>query len=104
MMYYHYIMMNLHTFSDDNKGVRTQITLTQKLKTLVESASSLNGESLSGYLRKAALLRLKLEQQAHDERVKLAQKVIGSLKNTKNPLWKDKKSIYRWSRKIREEW
>lgn len=97
-------MINLQTLSDDDKGVRTQITLTKKLKTLVEGVASLNGESLSGYLRKAALLRLKLEQQAHDERVKLAQKVIGSLKNSRNPLWKDKKSIYAWSRKIREEW
>lgn len=97
-------MINLQTLSSNDKGIRTQITLTRHLKKMVEDVATIRGESLSEFLRKAALIRLSAEQKDSEDRKILAQKVIGSLKNTRNPAWKDKKSIYKWSRKIREEW
>ena len=51
-------MRNITLLSDDDKVVRTQITLTENLKKLIEERTVLKNESLSGYLRRAALLLL----------------------------------------------
>lgn len=104
-MYDDYIMIQVRQLlGNDDYPVRTQITLTNQIKRVVEDAASGIGESLSEYLRKAALIRVMLEKNEEKDRKKLALRVVGSLKDTKNPNWKDAKSIYKWSRKIREEW
>lgn len=104
MMYYYYIMITIQTLSSNDKTVRTQITLTRNIKKIVEETANQVGESLSEYLRKAAVIRLLVEQKMSDDRDVLAKMVIGSTKNINNPAWKNKKEIYKWSRKIREEW
>lgn len=104
MMYYDYIMIQIQKLSPDDKTVRTQITLTQSIKKAVEDIASDRGESLSEFLRKAALISIMLEKDKKESLSNLAKRVVGSLKNSSNPNWKDKESIYKWSRQIREEW
>ena len=55
-------MINIQTLTADDKSVRTQITLTEQLKILVEGIAQEKGESLSEYLRKAAIVRLLVEE------------------------------------------
>lgn len=97
-------MITIQSLGVNDKAVRTQITLTQILKNEVETIASEKGESLSEYLRKAAIIRLLLEKQEKEDLSKLADKVIGSIKAENHPNWKTKADIYAWSRKIREEW
>lgn len=96
-------MINIQTLGPDDKTVRTQITLTEKLKALVEKDALAKGESLSEYLRKAAIERLKSEEDDKKSREKLANEVIGSIDLKNHPVWKTKKGIYKWVRKLREE-
>lgn len=97
-------MITIQSLGVNDKAVRTQITLTQILKNEVENIASEKGESLSEYLRKAAIIRLLLEKQDKEDLSKLADKVIGSIKSKNHPNWKTKADIYAWGRKIREEW
>ncbi len=90
--------------SKNDKAVRTQITLTDQLKYHVEQMASQRGESLSEYLRKAAIIRLLLEKQEQEDLKKLANRVVGSIKINNHPNWNSKEEIYRWSRKIRSQW
>ena len=104
-MYYDYIIMlqtKIHSRSDET--IRTQITLTRELKKLVDQQTSLTGESMSQYLRRAALLRLHLEQSEKTSLKELASKIIGSINLKTHPNWKSKASVQTWSRKIRENW
>lgn len=90
--------------TQDDKTVRTQITLTKKLKQLVEEKAHLRGESLSEYLRRAALVTLLVEEDKKEERRRLAKIMIGSVNLKKNPQWSNKKKIRGWVRKLRREW
>ena len=104
MMYYHYIIMkHIQLLSEDDATVRTQITLTKKIKSLVEEHAKAQNESLSEYLRKAALIRWLVEHNEREERKKIAQEVLGSIDISQHPEWSTKERIYHWSRKIREE-
>lgn len=87
----------------NDKSIRTQITLTKKIKSLIEEHARRQNESLSEYLRKAALIRLQLERNEREEREKVADQVIGSIDMTKHPEWSSERKIYEWSRKIRED-
>jgi metal-responsive CopG/Arc/MetJ family transcriptional regulator len=96
-------MISLQTLSKDDKAVRTQITLTDTLKSHIEDISKQRGESLSEYLRKAAIIRLLLERQEQEDLEKLAKRVVGSISLKDHPEWSSKKKVYNWIRKIREE-
>jgi len=96
-------MINIQTLTADDKSVRTQITLTEQLKILVEGIAQEKGESLSEYLRKAAIVRLLVEETEKENLVNLAKRVMGSLNLDNHPEWKDKNSIQKWIRDIREE-
>lgn len=84
--------------------VRTQITLTAKLKNMVEHQASLRRQSLSEYLRQATILKLYLDQQKTLDLTKLANNTIGNLRLNDHPNWKNKTKLKQWSKKIRQEW
>ena len=96
-------MINIQTLSGNDKSVRTQITLTEQLKILVEGMAQEKGESLSEYLRKAAMVRLLVEEDKKQDLEKIALRAVRSLDLKKHPEWNTQKKVYRWARKIREE-
>ena len=102
LLLHHMRLINL--LSDTDRIVRTQITLTSELKKLIEKKAKLKGESLSGYLRRAAMLQLRREAQEKKDLEELANKVIGSIDLEKHSYWKDKKSVNKWLRNLRSEW
>ena len=97
-------MIQIQTIGTNDKAVRTQITLTENLKSLVTDMANERGESLSEYLRRAALIKILLDKQEKEDLGKIADSLIGSIKMENHPIWKTKAGIYKWSRKIREEW
>lgn len=97
-------MINIQTLSSDDKAVRTQITLTEKIKGLIEDVATARGESLSEYLRKAALIRLLLEDKEKGDLEKLAERVVGSVNLNSHPEWKTRSKVQKWVRNIRSEW
>ena len=97
-------MIDLQTWDAGDKAVRTQITLTQKLKALVEKIASEKGESLSEYLRKAALVRALVEEKDKEDMESIAMRVVGSVNPQKHPEWKNEKDVNKWVIKIRREW
>lgn len=97
--------MNAVTLLDnDDVVVRTQITLTKKLKSLVEDQASLSGRSLSEYLRQGAVLLTLVEGKMAGDLTSLARKVIGSVKIKDHPEWKNKAAVIVWQNKMRSEW
>lgn len=96
-------MLNVQMLSKDDKSVRTQITLTEQLKILVEGIAQEKGESLSEYLRKAAMVRLLVEEDKKQDLEKIALRAVGSLDLKKHPEWNTQEKVYNWVRKIREE-
>jgi hypothetical protein len=97
-------MIQIQTIGVNDKAVRTQITLTENLKSLVTDMANERGESLSEYLRRAAIIKILLDKQEKEDLGILANSLIGSIKAENHPNWKTKADIYKWSRKIREEW
>lgn len=80
---------------------RTQISLSPQLKALIQSQGTLYGESLSEYLRKAALIRLSLEDSEKEELELIAEAVVGSVVKSKSG-WKSIKDISKWQKQIRK--
>lgn len=97
-------MRLVQQITEDDKTVRTQITLTEKLKKLVEKYAKERGESLSEYLRKAASLRVLLEKEEEKDLDVIASRLIGSLDLRKHPEWQPKQKLQKWVRRIRQEW
>lgn len=97
--------MNINSYLIPNDiSVRTQITLTKKIKQLVEEKSVAMGISVSEYLRRAALVVATLDDQEDANMVSLGRKMIGAVDLSKHPEWKDKKSVNKWLSKLRSEW
>lgn len=80
---------------------RTQISLSPQLKAIIESEGTLLKESLSEYLRKAAILRLLLQEIEKDKLTLVAESVIGKTPKNKGG-WKNIKNIVNWQRKQRQ--
>lgn len=97
-------MRTVGKLSDDDKVVRTQITLTEKLKKLIQERTILKNESLSEYLRRGALLLLLLEKKDKSELEYLANLVIGSVDLKKHPYWSSPQKVRSWVRQLRREW
>lgn len=89
---------------ENDKAVRTQITLTKRLKKLVEKYAQDRGESLSEYLRKAASLRVLVEEKEEKELEEIASRLIGSLDLKKHPEWGSRQKVRKWVRRVRSEW
>lgn len=81
---------------------RTQISLSPALKKLVETRSTISNESLSEYLRRAAVLRMAIEDVERNDLKLIAQTVIGSVPKSKSG-WKNVKNIGEWQRKLRKD-
>lgn len=90
---------------DKDTSIRTQISLTRAIKRAIEAKGRLLGESLSEYLRKAAVIRLFAEEEEKKELEMLARNFVGAGKNKKsNPRWKNHAAVEKWRKKIRSEW
>jgi hypothetical protein len=97
-------MRNIDLLSNQDKTIRTQITLTSQLKKAIEEKALLKGQSLSEYLRRAALLYILLEEDEKEELKKLADLAIGSVDLKKHPYWNTPKKVRSWVRNLRKEW
>lgn len=105
VMYYHYIMISASLLWTQEPSIRTQISLTRAIKRAVEAKGRLLGESLSEYLRKAAVIRLLSEDEEAEELKRLANTFVGAGKWKKtHPHWRNKAAVKKWQRTIREEW
>lgn len=96
-------VVDLNKIENDEK-IRAQVILTVALKNLIEAKKRITGETLSEYLRKAALLRFLAEEEEEMELKKLANLVVGSVSLKKHPRWKTKKELQAWLRNLRKEW
>jgi hypothetical protein len=74
------------------------------LKKAIEAKRRLTGESLSAYLRRAAVLRLLVEEEEKEELKRLAKIAIGSVSLKDHPEWKNKSKLQKWLKELREEW
>lgn len=90
--------------TEEQTTVRTQISLTPLIKKAIEAQKRLTGESLSAYLRKAAVLRLLAEEEEKEELEKLAENLVGSVSLGKHKEWGTKRKLQKWLERIREEW
>ena len=90
---------------DQETNVRTQISITRAIKRAVEAKGRLLGESLSEYLRKAAVIRLLSEEEEERELATLARNFVGAGKWKKaHRNWKNKAAVEKWRQKVRQEW
>ena len=90
---------------DQQANIRTQISLTRAIKKAIEVKARLLGESLSAYLRKAALIRLASEEEEEKELKTLARNFVGGAQWNKNHAhWATAKSVKKWKVAIRNEW
>jgi len=80
---------------------RTQISLSDDIKALIESRAFMRGESLSEYLRKAAVVRMALEDVDKADLALIADAVIGKIQKG-NSGWKHVSDIGAWQKKERE--
>lgn len=97
-------MNQLTTYLDDDKTVRTQITLTKRLKDLIEEKARQNNQSLSEYLRRGAWISLLLEEKETEELNTLADQAVGSVDLNKHPEWQTVPKVNNWVQKLRGEW
>ncbi|MBL7078177.1 hypothetical protein ISS42_00775 [Candidatus Shapirobacteria bacterium] len=81
---------------------RTQISLSPQLRSLIEAERILTKESLSQYLRKAAVLRMVLDMVERSDLDLIAEAVIGSVSKSKSG-WKKVADIKSWQRKQRKD-
>jgi len=81
---------------------RTQISLSPELKQLIAARGVVAAESLSEYLRKAALVRMALEDMETDELKLVAKAVIGRVAKSKGG-WGRVKNISGWQREVRRD-
>lgn len=90
---------------DQETNVRTQISLTRAIKRAIEAKGRLLGESLSEYLRRAAVIRIMAEEEEERELTAVAKNFVGAAKWKKiHPNWKNKAAVKTWRKKIRDEW
>jgi len=97
-------MINAQLLDQDDKSIRTQITLTEKLKARIQQNARKKNQSLSEYLRRAALLQLKVDQKDKESLEEVANKVFGSLDLKKHPEWSTMNKVIKWQKAMRAEW
>jgi len=97
-------MTTVNLLSKQDSTIRTQITLTESLKQLVEEKANLKGQSLSEYIRRALMLSLLVDKQHLVDLEKLADQLIGSVNIKKNPQWRNVSGVKKWVKKLRTEW
>ncbi|MEK7064728.1 MAG: hypothetical protein AAB973_03935 [Patescibacteria group bacterium] len=80
--------------------IRTQISLSTDLKRLIEASRTRLNESLSEYLRRAAILRMMLEDREKNDLQTVAMAVIGNVAKSKSG-WNQVKNISSWQKQER---
>lgn len=95
MMYYYYIIMQTAIYP-----VRTQISLSDDLKKLIAVRGNRLNESLSEYLRKAAIIRMALEDMEVSDLKAVAESVVGGVSH-RDSGWRNIKNISVWQRQER---
>lgn len=80
-------------------SLRTQVLLPTKLREEIERARRAHGESMAEYLRKAVQERLEREQKRHTEYRKLAQEVVGVVRDSS---WKNT-DVMKWQKEMRKD-
>lgn len=87
-----------------DQTIRTQITLTKQLKKIIESEIKPKNQSLSEYLRQAAILKLYLDRQEKVNLQQLADETVGSLNLDNYPEWKTTQKTTQWQKHQRQQW
>jgi hypothetical protein len=82
-----------------NKSTRTQIILPTKLRTAIDAARNVRGESLAEYLRVAAEERLAREKKRRTDLRALANRVVGAVPDGS---W-SREDVMEWQRDIRRD-
>ncbi|MBI5357090.1 hypothetical protein HZB78_05800 [Candidatus Collierbacteria bacterium] len=82
--------------------IRTQISLSPELRKLIEMRGAVLNEGLSEYLRRAAVLRMAVDDVERNDLKLIAQTVVGSIPKFKSG-WKNVKNIGEWQRKSRKD-
>ncbi|EKD95525.1 MAG: hypothetical protein ACD_24C00459G0005 [uncultured bacterium] len=82
--------------------LRTQISLSSKLRDAIDARRIYKKESLSEYIRKAIEIRIASENKSHRDLKALAERVIAKIPKEKSG-WKNVKDISDWQRKLRRE-
>lgn len=80
--------------------VRTQISLSDDLKKLIAGRGQRLNESLSEYLRKAAVIRMALEDMEANDLKTVAQSVVGGV-SRRDSGWRSIKDISAWQQQER---
>lgn len=80
--------------------LRTQISLSPALKKLIVERGSAQDESMSEYLRRAAIIRMALEENEVNDLKLIADAVVGKV-SPKDSGWKGVKDIAAWQRRTR---
>lgn len=89
------MMYNIYIMKKSLYPQRTQISLSHHLKTTIEDRATIHGESLSEYLRKAAIIRMALDDIEITILKRVATAVIGKIPKHKSG-WKDVSSLSLW--------
>lgn len=82
--------------------IRTQISLSSELKKLIEMRGAVLNEGLSEYLRRAAVLRMAVDDVERNDLKLIAKTVIGGVSKSKSG-WKNVKNIGEWQRRLRKD-
>lgn len=82
--------------------IRTQISLSPGLKKLIGARGDRFNESLSEYLRKAALIRMALEDTEANDLKMIANSIVGSV-SRQDSGWRNVKNISTWQRQERHD-
>lgn len=97
-------MINRQLQGPDDKSVRTQITLSEKLKAQILTYAERKNQSLAEYLRHAAIRQIKADEVNKETLVELADRIAGSMDIKKYPEWSTKKKVIKWQKAMRAEW
>ena len=89
--------------NDSKYSVRTQISLSPKLRKLVAKKTSINKESMSEYIRKAIEIRIKAEEADDEKGMDAVRAFVGAGKGKNYPEWSSKEKIIKWQREMRED-
>lgn len=87
----------------EEDNVRTQITLPRDLKKRIEYQATIEGKSLAGYIREAAVQYLAVEEKGAAQRKQLAEEIVGSLDLRNYPEWSTLEKINDWVRDLRRD-
>jgi len=89
--------------SDSLYSERTQISLSPEMRRIIEKKRMSSGESMSEYIRKAIIIRVKNEQFTEKDRMRAINAFVGAGKGKYHPHWSNKSKIIKWQREMRQD-